>query len=779
MKETPYILDFKEDDKPIALKELILKYLKHWPWFFVSCALFLALGYFYEKYAPKTYTSEAKIKILDNSQETKVIPKDVPMGNQNLKLNLENHIEVLKSNQLLSKVVSKLNLDISYFEYINFSYQKIASAPFVIQKNITEEQIDKPLAFEILMSTAGYHITDEAGRKYVVPYEVTSESLKDILPFGISIPETINASMFRDHKYKVVLLPKRHASAFLMEDLTITTSEKQSDVLTLGLKGQSRNLSETILNTIIENFDDDGVQDKQLITRRTLEIVDERFNSLSRELDSIEAGKKDFKTAEDLSYIQTDAGVSLQRKSETETELLKLETQISLLNLLDRTVSNEEDYNLLPADIGLANSALNAMVEKYNELARERQKLGASIGANHPNLVNLSQRLELSKQNILSTVKVYKSQLAISRSQLSKQKNKVDLSYSELPEKEQVLRSIERQQAIKENLYLLLLKKREEAAIDYASTSSSVKVIDYALSNIKPLWPKKTIIYPLSLILGFMVPFIVVTVRSSFDTKLHDRAEIENVNPEIPTLIEIPSFGLQKSFDKVPAGSPLAEAFRILSANTDHILGKKEVGLGKVIYVTSAIKREGKTLMAINLSLAYASIGKRVLLVGADLRNPQLHTYTELAKDEPGLSNYLKDQWFSFYDGIHKGFENFPDHSTYLSGKIPNSAPALLSHKRYGEFIQKAKEEYDYVIVDTAPTMLVTDTLLISKYADATLFVLRAGITDKKLLHFSKELYKNKKLNNMAYVLNGVGKTKKGNYNYGYAYGYGNTEYNG
>ncbi|MFD0797141.1 GumC family protein [Maribacter chungangensis] len=777
MKETPYILDFKEDDEPIAFRELVVKYLKHWPWFLVSCVLFLALGYAYEKYAPKIYTTEAKIKILDNSQEAKVIPKDVPIGNQNLKLNLENHIEVLKSNQLLNKVVNELDLDVSYYEFRNFSFQSIAHSPFVVTKSIKEDQLEKPLAFEIRLSTAGYHITDETGKKFVVPYEVSAASLKDILPFTISISETMNVLMFKDKKYKVVLHPKRHAAAYLAEDLKIATSEKQSDVLTLSIKGQSTNLSESILNTIVKNFDDDGIKDKQLITRRTLEIVDARFNSLSQELDSIEAGKEGYKIAEDLSYIQTDAGASLQRKSETETELLKLETQISLLGLLDRTVSNEAEYNLLPADIGLANSALNAMVEKYNELARERQKLGSSLQPGHPKLVNLSERLEFSKQNILSTVKVYKSQLAISRRQLDKQKNKADLSYAELPEKERVLRSIERQQAIKENLYLLLLKKREEAAIDYASTSSSVKVIDYAISSIKPFWPKKALVYPLFLALGLMLPFMFVLLRSSFDTKLHDRAEIERLNPEIPTLIEIPLFKAEKSFAKVPVGSSLSEAFRILSVNTDHLLGMQETDIGKVICVTSAIKREGKTLLATNLSLAYASMGKRVLLVGADLRNPQVHSYTALDKNVPGLSNYLKDQWFSFYDGIQSGFENYPSHNIYLSGKIPNSAPALLSHKRFAEFIDKAKQEYDYVILDTAPTMLVTDTLLISKYADATLFVVRSGLTDKKLLQFSKELFKNKKLKNMAYVLNGVGKTKNGNYNYGYAYGYDNHEY--
>ena len=774
MKNTPYILDFDEDDKPIAFKDLLLKYLKYWPWFILSCALFLTTGYFYEKYAPRTYTSVAKIKILDSDQEAKVIQKDVISNSQNLKLNLENHIEVLKSNRLLNNVVNELNLDIDYFKYSDFSYQQIQFAPFVIVKNVTEQELEKPLEYEIKMYADGYHITDKPGKKYVVPYDVSIETLKGILPFGLSLAEDINISRFKDNKYKVVLKPKGSTAMELSEKLNIGTSEKESDVLSLSLKGQSKNLSESILDAVVRSYDIDGIEDKQLVNKRTLEIIDQRFKSLSRELDSIEVRKMNFKVSQNLSYIETDASANLQIKSGAAVEMLKIETQISLLELLKKTVSNKGDYNLLPADIGLANSALNSLVEKYNEMVRERQKLELSVSANHPKLKNLSELINNARNNVAKTVKVYESQLAISRKQLNKQSNEVDLSYAELPEQERILRSIERQQNIKENLYLLLLEKREEAAIEYADISSSVKVIDYALTSIKPIWPKKTIIYPLSLILGLMAPFMFIVLRTSFDNKVSDRGQLEKLNPEIPTLIEIPTFKGQNNFDSVLEGSAFAESFRILSTNTDHLIGKGKLGTGKVVYVTSAIKEEGKTFLAMNLSLAYASLGKRVLLVGADLRNPQLHRNTDLDKNAPGLSNYLKDQWFSFYDGVQDGFKDNPFHKIYLSGTIPKSAPALLSGKRYAEFIEFAKKEFDYVIVDTAPTMLVTDTLLISKYADATLFVVRSGLTDKKLLQFSKELNNNNKVTNMAYVLNGAGKIKDGKYNYGYAYGYEN-----
>lgn len=385
---------------------------------------------------------------------------------------------------------------------------------------------------------------------------------------------------------------------------------------------------------------------------------------------------------------------------------------------------------------------------------------------------NLSERLAYGKENIVKTVRVYESQLRSSLRQYNAERAQAGQSFAQIPEKERILRSIERQQNIKENLYLLLLRKREEAAIDYATTASSVKVVDYSLSGIKPIWPKKTIVYPVSLFLGLLLPLGIVFLRGAFDTKVHGKTEIAQLNPEIPSLLEIPYFGKGKKANTFIEGSALAESFRILSTNTDHLIPAREDNGGKVIFVTSAIKEEGKTMMALNLSLAYASLGKKVLLVGGDLRNPQLHAYMDADRGAPGLSDYLKTPWFDFNDGLQRGFKNNPHHQVYLSGDIPESAPILLSNKRFAQFIADAKKEFDYVIMDTAPTMLVTDTLLISDHADATLFVLRAGVTDKNLLQFSKELYQNKKLKNMAYVINAVGSIKEKKYNYGYAYGY-------
>jgi len=775
MNEKTYVLDFEEDKESYDLKEAVSKYLRYWPWFIGMIILFCALAFSYLIFSPVIYKTEAKIKILEDAMKPNVVKDVISIANanpHNRLLDIQNQIKVIQSYRLLHNVVDELHLDIEYHEKSSLLYSQIWEPPFIVRKNISEDKINNSLKYEVVLSDTSFNVTDSVGTKFVVPYDKVNTSVY-YLPFKIELVEGINkVKDYKNIRYKVVLQSKKKTALKLAKKLTITT-EANSEVLNLSLTGESKERSEEVLNSIINNFNQDGILDRQLVSRRTLEVIEKRFVYLSQELDSIEAGKQNFKQEQNISYIQSDAGANLQRKTDAESEALKLETQVSLSSLLKKTVASEAEYNLLPADIGLANTGLNEMVTNYNEMARERQKLITSVGSNHPTLVKLSKQLELSKLNILSSVNNYESQLALSLRRTNQEKNSAGYRFSRLPETERMLRSIERQQSIKENLYLLLLQKREEATIDYASTAPTIKVIEYGLTNIDPLWPKPIIVYPVSVLLGLLLPFLVFYIRFSTDNNIHDRSEIEKLNPEIPVVAEIPFFEKDKKFINVNDRSVLAESFRILGANVTHLLSPEEADtVGKVVYVSSAIKGEGKSLLALNLSLAYASIGKRVLLVGGDLRNPTLHSYLDLEKDSKGLSDYLSGKVNNFKDYLFEGFEANPDHKIFLSGEVPSNVPVLLSGKNFEQFLKEAKKEYDFIIMDTAPTMLVTDTLLIAKHADITLFAVRAGVTDKNVMKFSKELHKSKKLKNMVYVMNAVGQVHNSNLNYGYGYGY-------
>lgn len=777
MNDKTYVLDFEEDKEPYNLKEVVGKYLNYWPWFLVTFVLCTVMAFAYLKIAPIIYKTEAKIKLLDEAMKPSVVKDVISIANANPNnrlLDIQNQIEVLKSYRLLYNVVDELNLDIEYYNGSSLIYTQIWEPPFIVKKNVSEDRLDKPLRYKVQMGETSFFIKNElTEEKFTVAYN-TLHAIMYNLPFTIELPDNINSiEEYRNTDFRVVINSQRRTTLALAKKLNIII-EANSEVLNLSLTGESKERSEAVLNSIINNFNQDGVLDRQLVSKRTLEVIEKRFVNLSQELDSIETGKQGFKQDENISYIEADAGINLQKKSVAESEVIKLNTQVSLTNLLKKTVSSEAEYDLLPADIGLSNSSLNEMVSQYNAMARERKKLITSVGSKHPTLVKISKELELSKLNILSSVNVYESQLDLSLQQMKKEKNITGYRFTRLPETERVLRSIERQQSIKENLYLLLLQKREEANINYGSTAPTIKVIEYGLTKMNPLWPKAVIVYPVSLLMGLMLPFLVLFFKFSNDNVIHSREDVEKINPEIPIVSEIPFFDDNKKFLDINDRSVLAEAFRILGANLSHLLSPLEDqnGNGKVIYVTSSVKAEGKSLLALNLSLAYASISKRVLLVGGDLRNPSLHTYLELDKNSLGLSDYLADPKMDYKEALFEGFNQNPDHKILLSGSIPPNVPVLLSGKRFEHFLQEAKRDYDFIIMDTAPTMLVTDTLLIAKHADITLFAIRAGITDKNVLKFSKELNRTKKLKNLVYVLNGAGEGKAANYNYGYGYGY-------
>ena len=501
----------------------------------------------------------------------------------------------------------------------------------------------------------------------------------------------------------------------------------------------------------------------------TSDFVDDRFIYLAKELDSIEVDKKDFKKSNNLVDLSTNSEISLAERLKTDEELFRVENQLALSELLISSLTDADA--LLPSNIGIDNVSVNNLIKEYNTVVLEKEKLISSAGENNPSVQLLVSKIKDLRININSSLQAYSNQLKVSLNQIKRRNQVFTSQVYQIPEKEKLLRAIERQQKIKESLYLLLLQKREEAAINLAITEPSLKVVEHALSSSRPISPKSNIVYAAALLLGLLMPFGVLYIMFMFDTKLHGKSDIEKLSQEIPVVAEIPKIKGEDNIFKNPNDrSGLAEAFRILGSNTNYILPQKDKG--KIIFCTSTIKGEGKTFISLNLSLALSSLNKRVLLIGADLRNPQVHSYLDLDKDEVGLSNYLHDNTIDWRSNLINGFENHANHSIMLSGSLPPNPAHLLTNGRFEELLNEASQEFDYVIVDTAPTILVTDTLLISQLADATLYITRANFTEKNLLDHSIELHKKKKLKNMAYVVNSVGAHKSYGYNYGYEYGY-------
>jgi len=422
----------------------------------------------------------------------------------------------------------------------------------------------------------------------------------------------------------------------------------------------------------------------------------------------------------------------------------------------------------LPTNIGVINTNINQYITDFNTIVLERDRLLVSAGENNPNVKIINSKLVDIQRNILESIKAYQQELEVSLSQNNFIKKSSIEKFSAIPNDEKILRGIERQQNIKESLYLLLLQKREEAAVNLAITSSSIKVVDYASTDGNPVAPKRSAFYLGALIVGLLIPFLILYVGFLLDDKLHTKEDMLRYTRNKIILSEIPHIDSEERLTGVNDRSLLGESFRILRTNLSYVLPLKTDQLGQTIMVTSTIKGEGKTFTALNLSISFSLMNKRILLIGADLRNPQLHNYLNIKKNEIGLQDYLHEITIDWKNIIKKNQLDNPNLDIILSGNIPPNPAELLSNGRLEKLVQEARHEYDFIIIDTAPTLLVTDTLLISQLVDTTLYVVRAGFTPKKILEFSVNLSDRKKLKNMVYVINNIGM----NYGYGYKYGY-------
>ncbi len=750
--------------------EEIFKYFRYWYYFLISVIVcFLAVKYYLNHTIP-IYESQTNVKIIDDSQNSFTLPSSGITLFGRSKVNLDNQIEVLKSSKLLEQVVKSLNLNTQYYKVNYFNNLELwKNIPFNIEWLGSSLSIDeKTLTFEIEVEKNGFKVIEINGndKNIFVPYN-TVQSIKGI-SFRLALQVDANLDRIKGNRYLIRKGSVQSTVVGLSNAIKISNKNENSDVLSISITGSNKDKSEAVLNEIIKQFDADGLRDRRLVSKRTIEFVNDRFKSLENELDSIETRKAKYKSSNELTFIESDATSASASKMSAKNDVFHTETQIALSRLLDKSVRSDKKLALLPTNIGVESSDVNGLINNFNLAVLERERLLVSAAEKNPRVVMLNDKLADLKDNILKTIKDYQQELEVSLAKNNVLKQATISKFSHIPFDEKVLNGIDRNKNIKEALYILLLQKREEAAVNLAITSSSMKVIDYAMTNTVPASPKRATFIIASIIVGLLLPFLIIYVSFLLDDKVHNIEDVSKFAKGKVILSEIPHIDNIEKLTTFNDRSILGESFRILRTNLSYILPVKTDKLGQTILVASTIKGEGKTFTAINLSISFAIMNKKVLLIGADLRNPQLHRYLSTSKSEVGLQDYLHDPSVDWHNIINKKQLENPNLDIILSGRIPPNPAELLSNGRKEQLINEAKKEYDIIIIDSAPTLLVTDTLLISQYVDATLYVVRADFTPKKLIPFSVNLSNREKLKNMTYVINNVGL----NYGYGYKYGY-------
>ena len=776
-------LPFRPQEEEINLREELEKYLRFWPWFLLSIIVLVSVAFVYLRYTPKVYHSSASIIIKDD--EGKGATGDLAafaelgllggMGSSSM----ENEIGILRSRRMMTEVVKALNLHIRYLaEGEILTSEVYNNSPFLVNILKFDEvayaaihEVDE-YRFEIskiegsTISIVNLATGDKIATKLG---KATNLGFAEILIVANQYFQSSNSQP--NDKVLVEFATIDAVATALRENLTVNLTDKNSSLIELGIEGKVKDKARDILDQLVLEYNTDAIEDKNLVARNTATFIDERLSIINEELDSVETGKETFKESNRLTNIEAESSLFIENASDYRKKEQEIGTQIELVRAMIDYLSADAKNDLLPANLGISEGGVNAQIDEYNKLVLERNRVLAGSTEKNPIVVKFNRQLSQIRGNVAESLQQTLATLRIGQNDLNRQASVIGSKISSVPSKEREYRGIERQQNIKEALYLFLLQKREENSLSLAVTAPKAKIVDRAYTSTIPVSPKPKIILLAALILGLLIPFLVIYLKELFNNKINSRADVEKVTKDIPIVGEVPRVGnqLDQLITSENDRSVLAESFRILLTNLQYLLintGDKKTGVK--IFITSTVKGEGKTFAAFNLAVTLANSGKKVLIMGADLRNPQLQRYETDARSLLGVSDYLVGSELD----PEKLVKQSKFHSNLFllaSGSIPPNPSELWRQERAGDLFTNLEASYDYIIVDTAPAMLVADTFLINKHADLTLYVIRAGYTEKKLQQFSIDAKNEGKFKDLAYVINDV---EMANFGYGNKYGY-------
>ena len=769
-----------EDEKPIDYKAILFEYLMYWPWF-VACLILCLIGAWgYLRYQTPVYNVNATVLIKQDDKgkgsANSPLATMQDLGMLSMASNFDNEMEILRSRTLIKKVVNTLGLNIRYAEPRSFGYAlPLYKNDSPIKVWMTPEEADKlaePLNLQLdctpdgkVKATANYI---QHGKESIA--EKTFDRLPGVLvtPVGtLTLNAKDSTSIQEERTIQVRIVSPTAAAKVCQGNLSTEPTSKQTTIVRLNYNDTHVGRGLDFLNTLVALYNADANDDKNEVASRTAEFIDERISIINHELGTTESELAQYKQKAGLTDLTSDAQLALKGNAEYEQKRAENATQLRLVEFLKEYIERPENrMEIIPANIGLSDNGLSTLIGQYNEMLTERKRLLRTSSESNPAVVNLDTSLEATRKNIQTSVASVLKGLEITRNDLNREAAQFANRISNAPQQEKELLSISRQQEIKASLYLMLLQKREENAITLAATANNGRMVEEPLAG-GIVGPNGKLFYLVALILGLGFPVAVIYLRNLLRFKIESRADVEKIT-DVPVVGDIPLTNTEGHPIVVQENRNglMEEVFRSVRTNVQYMLGEGQ----KVILFTSTTSGEGKSFNAGNLACSFAFMGKKVVIVGLDIRKPGLNKVFEISHQERGITQYLADPKQTDLLSLCQPSAISPNLFILPGGTVPPNPTELVARKSLDHALEILKEHFDYVLLDTAPIGMVTDTQLIARVADLSVYVCRADYTHKSDYELINDLKRENKLSNLCTLINGINMNQRKN---GYYYGYG------
>lgn len=770
----------EQSEEQFNIQEILFRCLVHWPWFVFSVIVCIACAWGYLRLTTPVYNISATVLIKDDKKGggTSVSSELERMGLDGFVSssgNVDNEIEVLRSKSLSEEVVNNLGLFVTYMDEDEFPKKELyQTSPVLV--SLTPQEADKlPGRMEVAMTLQPTGVMDVQMKVGDKEYRKEFEKLPAVFP-----TDEGTVAFFVNNDTLSAVRPEsvtkeRHITAFInrpfsvakgyASSLSIAPTSKTTSVVVISLKNTNPRRGRDFINKLLEMYNINANNDKNEVAQKTAEFIDARIGIISKELGSTEQDLENFKRTAGITDLSSEAQIALTGNAEYEKKRVENQTQINLIVDLQKYLQGSE-YEVLPANVGLQDGGLVGAISRYNEMLIERNRLLRTSTESNPAIVNLNTSIRAMRSNVQATLDATLKGLQITKADLDREASRYSRRISDAPTQERQFVSIARQQEIKEGLYLMLLQKREENAITLAATANNAQIIDAAIADDNPVSPKRMMVYLVALFFGMGIPVGIIYLIGLTKFKIEGRADIEKLT-SLPVVGDIPladeKSGSIAVFEN--KNNLMSETFRNVRTNLQFMLENGK----NVILVTSTISGEGKSFVSSNLAISLSLLGKKVVIVGLDIRKPGLNKVFNIPQKDHGITQFLTNPSMNLMDLVQPSDIN---RNLFIlpGGAVPPNPTELLARDGLEKAIETLKTNFDYVILDTAPVGMVTDTLLIGRTADLSVYVCRADYTRKAEFTLVNELSENKKLPNLCVAINGLELQKK---KYGYYYGYG------